>query len=407
MSEHKRWTHTLCSGLAALAGLAAMTAPATAGIPFTVWVGPSGGSWFDAANWSFGLPDGNTRVLIDGGLVVYPGGQFVSTSELTVGGSATGRQAGLGLAGPLTSIGVTLGLQAGSTGVVTVGNGGRLFSNFGPLTVGAAGTGTLVVSSGGEVVTNGGAAVGQQPGGNGSLRVNGGTVSSQGAQTIDVGAAGNGLLSISGGGEWTGIADTLELARLGGHAEVQVAGAGSRLQVGTLVGRADAQVAVERGGTIGANQILGGAALWSVLPQGLLTATTLTLADDSLLRFTLSGPLPQGMGRVTAGTLERDGTLALLLADGFAPALGDSFALLSWFNASGRFDRLDLPALATGLRWDDSTLYTLGTLQVAAVPEPASALLLALGVLTVALGGGSRRCGRAAAPVAQAGASPR
>jgi T5SS/PEP-CTERM-associated repeat protein len=313
-------------------------------------------------------------------------------AALNVGGSNTGRLAGLGLSGELRVPDVEIGLQAGSVGAVTIGSGGNLMQGYGDfLTVGAAGTGTLTVSGGGELAISGTSNVGQEPGGTGSLLVNGGGVYPYNLVTIDIGTQGSGLLSITGGGKLFGRDDSLELARLGGHAEVLVSGIGSLLQLDTLVGRSSAQVSVERSGTIDANRIDGGGALWSVLPQSVIVARALTLADAGTLRFTLSDRVPEGAGRVLADSLALDGTLALALADGFAPALGDSFQLLAWQDLTGRFDQLDLPELASGLRWDDSTLYTNGTLNVGAVSEPANALLLALGGQVLMAGRRMRR----------------
>ena len=80
-----------------------------------------------------------------------------------------------------------------------------------------------------------------------------------------------------------------------------------------------------------------------------------------------------------AGVLSLDGLLDVDLLNGFAPALGDSFLLFDGAT-SGAFDAFSLPALAPGLAWDTTTLYSGGSLKVAAVPEPSAALLL-LGAL--------------------------
>jgi subtilase-type serine protease len=73
-----------------------------------------------------------------------------------------------------------------------------------------------------------------------------------------------------------------------------------------------------------------------------------------------------------------DGTLSVALIDGFAPKLGDSFDILDWGTLSGMFSTLQLPALNMGLAWDTSQLYTTGAISVATVPEPATAVLLAI-----------------------------
>jgi hypothetical protein len=60
MSQLTQWSKVLRCGRAAFAGLAVLSIPAAAATP-TVWIGPSGASWFDAVNWSGGVPDVNTH----------------------------------------------------------------------------------------------------------------------------------------------------------------------------------------------------------------------------------------------------------------------------------------------------------------------------------------------------------
>jgi hypothetical protein len=59
-----------------------------------------------------------------------------------------------------------------------------------------------------------------------------------------------------------------------------------------------------------------------------------------------------------------DGTLQVLLIDGFLPAAGDVFDILDWGNLSGAFDTLQLPDIDTALNWNASRLYVDGTLRV-------------------------------------------
>ena len=76
------------------------------------------------------------------------------------------------------------------------------------------------------------------------------------------------------------------------------------------------------------------------------------------------------------GELALGGRLHVELLDGFQPALGDRFDLLSWGRLTGQFEAVDLPDLPAGLVWDDGSLYRTGSLTV--VPEPATISLLAL-----------------------------
>jgi hypothetical protein len=138
-----------------------------------------------------------------------------------------------------------------------------------------------------------------------------------------------------------------------------------------------------------------------------------------------------------AGTMAVDGDLKVTLLNGFAPSAGDEWQLFDGAT-TGEFDRYLFPAIAAGLTWDTSALYTAGMLAVvpglagdfnsdgavdtadyatwrkelgttraqadygvwranfgrtagtgaslgAAVPEPTSALLLLFGVCAIAL----------------------
>jgi autotransporter-associated beta strand protein len=109
------------------------------------------------------------------------------------------------------------------------------------------------------------------------------------------------------------------------------------------------------------------------LSPALLTVGSVGLSPSSVLEMEIGG-LSRG-GQYDAfdvtGTYLLDGTLSVLLINGFNPSLGDQFDM---FNGSttGTFDTMSLPPLSPGLAWDSSNLYTTGVLEV--VPEPAGAL---------------------------------
>jgi hypothetical protein len=52
------------------------------------------------------------------------------------------------------------------------------------------------------------------------------------------------------------------------------------------------------------------------------------------------------------------------LINGFTPSAGQSFDILDWTALSGTFNTITLPALS-GLMWNVSQLYAVGTLNVA------------------------------------------
>jgi hypothetical protein len=63
--------------------------------------------------------------------------------------------------------------------------------------------------------------------------------------------------------------------------------------------------------------------------------------------------------------------LRVELKNGFIPAAGDEFKILSFASASGTFSSLTLPGLAEGLFWNTDALYTMGMISVeTTVPPP-------------------------------------
>lgn len=82
------------------------------------------------------------------------------------------------------------------------------------------------------------------------------------------------------------------------------------------------------------------------------------------------------------GVLGLNGLLDVDLINGFNPASGNVFNILDG-TTSGTFSSFSFPALAPGLSWDTSDLYTVGNLKI--VPEPSAALLLVSSSLAFAM----------------------
>lgn len=74
-----------------------------------------------------------------------------------------------------------------------------------------------------------------------------------------------------------------------------------------------------------------------------------------------------------SGLLTLGGTLNVSNI-GTALVSGDTFNLFDWGNKDGTFSAVNLPGLDSGLTWDQSQLYTAGTLTV--IPEPNAAALI-------------------------------
>ena len=85
-----------------------------------------------------------------------------------------------------------------------------------------------------------------------------------------------------------------------------------------------------------------------------------------------------------AGELLAGGVLEVVLTEGFLPSEGDHFDLLDFASTSGQF-AVALPALASGLVWDASALYSTGGLSVAAVPEPSALWFSVMACLVLVL----------------------
>jgi autotransporter-associated beta strand protein len=128
---------------------------------------------------------------------------------------------------------------------------------------------------------------------------------------------------------------------------------------GTIVGSLNYSGVVAPGGAIGALTLAG----------------DLSLSAQSVVQLELSGLAPTieyDQLRITAASA-LDGTLEVLLADGFMPGPGDSFALLTAGGVTGQFATALLPVLNPGLTWDLNYLTNEVLLSVSAVPVFAPA----------------------------------
>jgi mucin-19 len=108
-----------------------------------------------------------------------------------------------------------------------------------------------------------------------------------------------------------------------------------------------------------------------------------TLNDYSDLAVDLQSPSSGASDKLNvtgALNLSANSTLTVRLMTGYTPALGDSFNILSWGSLSGTFNPIiNEPTLSSGLTWDNSALYTTGTISV--VPEPATWTMLVLAAM--------------------------
>jgi len=248
-------------------------------------------------------------------------------------------------------------------GEMTVSGGTSLASQIGAIGRFNGSTGTVTVTDAGTSWTSGSLYLGgwvNGAGGTGSLTV---TNSGQVNVTKAIKLYGGGTLTLGGG--------SVTCASLDNTAGGQFRFTGGELHVVTYLGSL-----VNDGGTICPG-----------VSPGLTTVQGDLVMNAGLLEIELGGLLrgDEYDAMVVTGLLELGGTLDVLLYDAgsgpFAPQLGDTFDILDWGSLTGQFGQIDLPALAAGLDWNTSALYTTGELSV--VPEPATLSLLALGGLAM------------------------
>jgi hypothetical protein len=92
----------------------------------------------------------------------------------------------------------------------------------------------------------------------------------------------------------------------------------------------------------------------------------LALADTNTLFIEIGGTTPGSQyDRLTiSGTASLAGILNVSTINGFTPSAGQSFDILDWGSVAGTFSALQLPALAGGLTWNASQLYSAGVLSI-------------------------------------------
>jgi hypothetical protein len=105
-------------------------------------------------------------------------------------------------------------------------------------------------------------------------------------------------------------------------------------------------------------------------PAAVTFSNNVGFSSDNTLKIELGGTTvgsQYDQVRVT-GELALDGTLAVSLIDAgsglFAPKAGDVFDILGWGSLTGTFSSTQLPALSGVLAWNTSQLYTTGVISV-------------------------------------------
>ncbi|WP_072377072.1 autotransporter domain-containing protein [Hyphomicrobium sp. NDB2Meth4] len=209
--------------------------------PYSIYFGFGAGSSGSASVTTLGTLDSTTLqvgVSGTGTLTIASGGVVTTSAQIGLGD---------GIA--------TIGVEAGSSGMVSVTGTGSEWNNV-DMTVGASGTGSLSITDGGVVNTSDTGIVGQNAGSSGTVTVTGaGSQWSAGATII--GDNGSGTVSVTDGGIVSGSSAVLGNAA-GSTGAVTVTGSGSQLNLtaGLTVGNDGTGTL---GVTAGASLTVGGA----------------------------------------------------------------------------------------------------------------------------------------------------
>jgi T5SS/PEP-CTERM-associated repeat protein len=151
------------------------------------------------------------------------------------------------------------------------------------------------------------------------------------------------LVTAKGGNIGDDVADTASLSLSN---RVEVAGDGSRWEVGELL--------INGGYAIGSSL--------SLADGGVVRAGQYTQTREGSIEFLCSWNV--GKLQIDAGS-SLDGRLELLLAAGYTPSAGSSYDLFDWGGAiSGSFASYHLPALPDGLSWTLTNLYITGEIGI-------------------------------------------
>ena len=360
------------------------------------------GYWSSAANWNFaGMGSFGITPGLPHDVVIHPSASATvyGPSDATVNSlnifANTGQLATLNLnSGSVTTVnGTTLGNNATVTGsgrlagALSLGSGGRVL----------VGNGQSMQLAGN--VANGGRIDAQSTSSRSTLEIGGALNNAAGSEmnlmNADVYAHGGttnaGRMSLYGLNTHSGAVTN----QSGG--QVNVSGPSSEAvfwdnfvnngAVNVTAGSTATFFGVVSGsgGFLGAGtkHFAGGVA--PGLSPGLMTMGGSIVFSGGTLTMELGGPWP-GTGHdkivfLPGSTVTLAGIgLNVEYWGGWTAAAGQTYELFDWNFLTGTFSSVALPALASGLAWNTSALYTSGVISVAAVPEPGTWMLLLAGI---------------------------
>ena len=343
------------------------------------------------------------------------GSRWVNSGKLTVGSNGIGSLF-ISSGGVVTNNDGTIGDKQGSNGAVTVLGLGSSWQNSGILTVGGDGGASLTIDTGS--VTAGGAAIGSNFA---PVQM---TITNHGSLTVlgdlSIGGGGKTDVTIENGGTLDN-ENTATIGGSGGETNVTVTGAGSIWTIhgtGALTLDDQGSLFVMNGGTVSAATITllpgsllngqGGNVIGSIVNSGgtvtagdatgVLTITGNYSQTSGGLLFEIDGLGPtqfdqmviSGLANITGGTID------IVFGNGFVPAAGESFDLLSaalglTLNGAS-FNVIGLPGGLQFFETIGANGFSLGFAPGSqTAPEPGAAVLVGIGLAVVV----ALRCRRA------------
>jgi T5SS/PEP-CTERM-associated repeat protein len=362
------------------------------------WTGAASSDWFNAGNWSGGVPINTSITLVD---TVTPNSTVVGATGaqsdyLKVGAVATGALT-IQTGGTVSSNSGMIAESAGSAGTAMVDGAGSIWTNSGDLTIGLGGNGTLTVRNGASLSSDAGL-VGFNSTSNGTATVDGAGSTWTNSSDLYVGFAGNGTLNVSSGGVVSSSGTGVIAIDPGSVGAVAVTGAGSAwtfandlyagssgsaslsiLNGGSLSTGGGSYLAVSSGST-GAATVDGAGSTWTSSGLGIGTggSATLTIGNGGVVSNGGVGILGQSSGG--SGTA---------IVDGVGSAWTNGGALYVGHSGAGTLTVRNGGAVSASALMIANQAGSSGTLNIGAAIGQAAVAPGTLSAASVNLGSGN------------------